>query len=1266
MKMQRNYKKTVELILIFCSVLFLFISPSYAWLSSWSYRQSINISNTAGDLTNYQVRLDLNSSNVGSNFNWSNNGSDIRFTDASDNLLNFWIESWNSSSQKATIWVNVTSLPNNTNTTIYMYYGNPSASSASDVNSTFIREIDGLKGSWHFDEGSGTTAYDSSGNEHPATLYNGVSWETGKFGYALKFDGSDDYAHTSSFTITTGDFSFCMWVYDSEYDDGSHRALLDTDVDPNTGNTLYFIDYEDGNGIQFKIQKDGSNWVFVRGTTVPSPGWHFFCGGWDDSTGTIKKYRDGSELTGTDVYTDSSGTPDITNITSELWFGAVTNPTYYTDAKIDEVTIYDSVLAPEEIQDLYNYYGYTTTNYPGRVLVRKYADPEPTTSFGSEEESETAPFSITLNFPPNQTTIYDSTPDFNFTVSGNESSYSCELFINDTGYGFVNETLEDDTEDSYSCGENIDSCANAVDEDWDTRAKVDSGASEGTVDYVYENYTIPEGNYVSANWTAKAGCYNAEGSTCSEVYYWNYTANDWQKLGDYCNAEITTYQIPSDGLNNTLQIKTQLQKGSFLGIGCHGYRYYWEGKVIWVGVENNTPTIITANNSLSDGTYNWYINCTAGGHTEQSEVREFTRWAGLNISVYYDNGTEATNWNISITNGTNTTTGTYNNSAMLRWNEIPYGEINITVDDGSDTLYYYQNTTNTTNNETNYQELNFTLVEKSDNPINLTANPSWEVVINNEVTVSCSALEGTPILRKDGVIISNPYTSTYAFGTYEFNCSVEEETTNYKPTSVAQTLTIVYPYGCINTEYGNQTFAYYSNVSTSYNITTLNFTSLVNQNLVKQDLSDVYVEGNLTTWINTTNGYYVIVNNTGYSNFIIRYGNYFINNSFSTHALTDVVDFEIQESNNYIYTVEFFDELTGQNVLPPNATNYIKFYCDGGTTPNLQVNDTKITFASTTSISELNFYAEYSPQERYVRTIVPESAGYYKIYVVDANNYQVAQMLLTVDDYTGEFGSNTTILKIKKETQGVLSTITERRLDAESKAIVYLIVDDKYSVYVDNGQEERGIGLLYVDTTDLTKTITIGTSVSLNTVGDFKFILGYNNQTNTIYMRVSDPLNQTLNASIWIYNYTSGELLYHASSTNHTTIEFTYIVPDVNGTYRVEYHIAHSIYGEHSISGGQIFALENLFPTSFPFEFPFAGDVQTEIGLTWQLFVVVIILIGITMMFGAINGSFAGVFIVIMGYVMSFMGWWNPNPMIMATALIFAIINLIAERLRRK
>jgi hypothetical protein len=44
-----------------------------------------------------------------------------------------------------------------------------------------------------FDEGSGTTAHDSSGNGNDGTLVNGPQWVDGKFGKALKYDGVDDY-----------------------------------------------------------------------------------------------------------------------------------------------------------------------------------------------------------------------------------------------------------------------------------------------------------------------------------------------------------------------------------------------------------------------------------------------------------------------------------------------------------------------------------------------------------------------------------------------------------------------------------------------------------------------------------------------------------------------------------------------------------------------------------------------------------------------------------------------------------------------------------------------------------------------------------------------------------------------------------------------------------------------------------------------------------------------------------------------------------------
>jgi plastocyanin len=50
---------------------------------------------------------------------------------------------------------------------------------------------DGLVGYWSFDQGNGTTAYDSSGNHNDGTIY-GATWTDGKFGKALSFDGIND------------------------------------------------------------------------------------------------------------------------------------------------------------------------------------------------------------------------------------------------------------------------------------------------------------------------------------------------------------------------------------------------------------------------------------------------------------------------------------------------------------------------------------------------------------------------------------------------------------------------------------------------------------------------------------------------------------------------------------------------------------------------------------------------------------------------------------------------------------------------------------------------------------------------------------------------------------------------------------------------------------------------------------------------------------------------------------------------------------------
>jgi len=109
------------------------------WLTGWNYRRPITITNTlAQTLEDFQVKIELNSIYAEVFENANSDGSDIRFT-LSDGVtkIPYWIEEWNSANQKAIIWVNVSQIPANGETTIYMYYGNPTATSESNGDAVF-------------------------------------------------------------------------------------------------------------------------------------------------------------------------------------------------------------------------------------------------------------------------------------------------------------------------------------------------------------------------------------------------------------------------------------------------------------------------------------------------------------------------------------------------------------------------------------------------------------------------------------------------------------------------------------------------------------------------------------------------------------------------------------------------------------------------------------------------------------------------------------------------------------------------------------------------------------------------------------------------------------------------------------------------------------------------------------------------------------------------------------------------------------------------
>ena len=113
------------------------VQPGEGWLDpAWQYRDTITITNAGGILLNdYQVRVAL-----GSSFDFTkakSDGGDVRFTsDDGVTLIPFWIEAWDPNNKTAILWVKVPSIPS-VGASLYLYYGNPAAVTASNGTTTF-------------------------------------------------------------------------------------------------------------------------------------------------------------------------------------------------------------------------------------------------------------------------------------------------------------------------------------------------------------------------------------------------------------------------------------------------------------------------------------------------------------------------------------------------------------------------------------------------------------------------------------------------------------------------------------------------------------------------------------------------------------------------------------------------------------------------------------------------------------------------------------------------------------------------------------------------------------------------------------------------------------------------------------------------------------------------------------------------------------------------------------------------------------------------
>jgi len=202
---------------------------------------------------------------------------------------------------------------------------------------------------WKFDEGEGSIAYDSVGNNH-GTIH-GAQWTVGQINGALSFDGANDYVRvgdSESLHLTSG-ATLSAWVNTSSstiaqgivgrwnYAGSPDKRSILLDARGDLADTFRFYICIDGTTATYTCLV--SNLQFLPNT------WYHVAGTYDGTE--MKLYIDGQE----DNSLPKSGNIFLSN--SEWNIGAFDyGDLGHFQGIIDDVRVYNRALYPDEIQEV--------------------------------------------------------------------------------------------------------------------------------------------------------------------------------------------------------------------------------------------------------------------------------------------------------------------------------------------------------------------------------------------------------------------------------------------------------------------------------------------------------------------------------------------------------------------------------------------------------------------------------------------------------------------------------------------------------------------------------------------------------------------------------------------------------------------------------------------------------------------------------------------------------------------------------------------------
>jgi chitodextrinase len=205
----------------------------------------------------------------------------------------------------------------------------------------------GLKAAYAFDEGTGTSSADASGNGNVGTLTNGPTWISGHTNGAVAFDGSDDLVSLPNLDVSASALTIMAWVRFSSFPEGVDQRIVSKANDSTESGHWWMLGHVTTSTprLRFRLKTGSTTTTLVASSgDLATNTWYHAAAVYDGSA--MKLYLNGSEVgsvakTGA-VATDSSVAVNI---------GRNPNSYGYLLGAADDVRIYERALSATEISE---------------------------------------------------------------------------------------------------------------------------------------------------------------------------------------------------------------------------------------------------------------------------------------------------------------------------------------------------------------------------------------------------------------------------------------------------------------------------------------------------------------------------------------------------------------------------------------------------------------------------------------------------------------------------------------------------------------------------------------------------------------------------------------------------------------------------------------------------------------------------------------------------------------------------------------------------